>query len=157
DWGMGAIRFLTTWSAIEPQPGVYDEAYLDQVAERLRWAQEQNLAVVLDMHEDIYGEGFGFDGAPKWTCDDAMYAAFVPKDPWFLNATDPNVIACVDGFFTRDDLRQHFTAAWKHVAERFANEPAVVGFDVLNEPNWGSYPIFTFERDRLGPFYAQVV
>ena len=156
-WGFDAIRFVTTWSAIEPMPGVYDEAYLDGVAERLGWARDAGLAVVIDMHEDIYGEGFGFDGAPRWTCDEARYAAFVPKDPWFLNATNPNVMACVDDLFTRDDLRAHFTAAWRHVAERFAAEPAVIGFDVLNEPNWGTYPIFTFERDRLAPFYDQVV
>ena len=78
------------------EPGVYDDAYLDGVAERMRWAHDAGLHVVLDMHQDIYGEGFGFDGAPRWTCDEARYAAFVPVEPWFLNAVDPNVIACVD-------------------------------------------------------------
>ena len=36
-----------------------------QVAERLCWAHDAGLVAVLDMHEDIYGEGFGFDGAPR--------------------------------------------------------------------------------------------
>ena len=157
EWGFDAIRFVMTWAAVEPTQGAYDDAYLDRVAERLAWARDAGLVVVLDMHEDIYGEGFGFDGAPRWTCDEAHYAAFVPQTPWYLSATDPNVVACVDDFFTRDERRAQFTAAWRHVAERFAAEPAVIGFDVLNEPNWGSYPIFTFERDRLAPFYAQIV
>ena len=157
DWGFNSIRFLMTWSAVEPQQGVYNDAYLDAVAERLGWAEDAGLHVVLDMHQDIYGEGFGFDGAPRWTCDESRYAAFVPKEPWFVNAADPNVMACVDGFYARADLREHFVAAWRHVAERRAERPAVLGFDVLNEPAWGTYPIFDFEEDLLAPFYADVV
>jgi endoglycosylceramidase len=50
DWGMTAIRFLITWAAIEPEPGRYDDAYLDWVRERLQWANDAGLAVVIDMH-----------------------------------------------------------------------------------------------------------
>lgn len=156
-WGFNSIRFVMTWAAVEPERGVYDDAYLDRVAERMAWARDAGLAVVLDMHQDIYGEGFGFDGAPRWTCDESRYAAFVPRDPWFLNASDPNVIACIDEFFASPDLRAEFTGAWRHVAERLASEPAVIGFDVLNEPNWGSYPVTMFESDRLAPLYVDVV
>lgn len=156
-WGLNAIRFLMTWSAIEPQQGVYDDAYLDRVAERLGWAREAGLHVVLDMHQDIYGEGFGFDGAPRWTCDESRYAAFVPRMPWFVSAQDVNVIACVDDLYARADLREHFSEAWRRVAARFAAEPAVIGFDVLNEPHWGSSPIYSFEAETLAPFYEQVV
>lgn len=157
DWGFNAIRFIMTWSAIEPQQGQYDDVYLGKVAERLGWAHDAGLSVILEIHEDIYGEGFGFDGAPKWTCDASHYAAFTPKDPWFLNSTDPDVIACVDGFFNTPDLQDQFTAMWVHAATVLADQPAVIGFDVLNEPNWGSYPIFTFEKDKLAPLYDRVV
>jgi endoglycosylceramidase len=157
DWGFNSIRFLMTWAAVEPQPGVYNDVYLDGVAERLRWAEDAGLTVVLDMHQDIYGEGFGFDGAPRWTCDEARYAAFMPREPWFINATDPNVMACVDGFYERSELRDHFIAAWRHVAARLHDSRAVIGFDILNEPNWGTYPVFQFERDRLAPLYSEVV
>lgn len=157
DWGMNGIRFVMTWAAIEPEEGRYDERYLDGVAERLRWAEESGLWVVLDMHQDVYGEGFGFDGAPRWTCSAERYAAFVPQDPWFLSVLDPNVIACVDEFYLRTDRRQRFVDAWRHVAERFAEQKAVVGFDVLNEPSWGSAAIADFERERLAPLYEDVV
>src|SRR5262249_44726815 len=157
DWGMNAVRFVMTWAAVEPDQGRYDEAYLDKVAERMRWAQASGLVVVLDMHEDIFGEGFGFDGAPRWACDAARYAAFVPRSPWFVNTLDPNVMACVDDFYTRADRQQHFVAAWRHVAARLRDQPAVIGFDVLNEPSWGSYSILTFEHDRLTPLYDRVV
>ena len=156
-WGMNAVRFVMTWAAVEPVEGQYDDAYLDQVAERIGWAADHDLVVVLDMHEDIYGEGFGFDGAPVWSCDAARYAAFVPQTPWFLNAVDPQVEACNDDLYTKPLPRQHFIAAWRHVAARLASVPGVIGFDVLNEPNWGTYPLFQFERDRLTPFYVDAV
>lgn len=157
DWGLTAIRFLITWSAIEPERGRYDDAYLDWVRERLQWADDAGLAVVLDMHQDVYGEGFGFDGAPRWTCDDSHYASFVPTEPWGLNYGEPGVMACFDHLWTDPATRGALIAAWKHVAERLADQPAVIGFDILNEPSWGSYGVASFERDRLQPFYEDTI
>lgn len=154
DWGFNAIRFVMTWSAVEPQDGVFDDAYLAQVAERLQWAHDAGLYAVLDMHEDIYGEGFGFDGAPRWTCAEDNYAAFVPKDPWFLASGEPVVQACTDALYV--ELAPRFVAMWAHVAEALKDAP-VLGFDVLNEPNWGTYGVAAFEVDRLAPFYTDVV
>jgi endoglycosylceramidase len=156
-WGFNAIRFLMTWAAVEPTEGTYDDAYLDRVAERMQWAADAGLLVVIDMHEDIYGEGFGFDGAPRWTCDEAYYAAFEPVEPWYLNAIDPNVQACVDDLFANPVKRTKFAAMWGHVATRLAAFDTIIGFDILNEPNWGTYPVFDFEVDRLVPFYEEVV
>jgi aryl-phospho-beta-D-glucosidase BglC (GH1 family) len=28
-------------------------------------------------------------------------------------------------------------ALWKKLAERYANEPWIGGYDIINEPNWG--------------------
>ena len=157
EWGMNAIRFLITWSAVEPADGAFDDAYLDQVALRMDWAHQAGLLVVLDMHQDVYGEGFGGDGAPRWTCDESRYAAFEPQTPWFLNYLDENVAACFDALWTSEVLQDRFANAWVHVAERLSGHPAVVGFDVLNEPHWGSHVMGAFERDRLQPFYEKVV
>jgi endoglycosylceramidase len=43
------------------------------------------------------------------------------------------------------------------VAHKLGGKSAIVGFDVLNEPSWGSYSILTFEHDRLEPLYDRVV
>jgi endoglycosylceramidase len=155
-WGMNTIRFIMPWAAIEPSDGAFDEAYLDQLATRVAWAADAGLAVILDMHQDVYGEGFGFDGAPRWVCDEARYAAFVPRDPWALNYADPNVMACFDDLWAQPD-RGRMVAAWRRVAERLAGAPAVIGFDPINEPNWGTYAVGRFERDRLMPYYDEVV
>lgn len=157
DWGMNALRFLVTWSALEPTRGAYDDAYLAALDERIGWARDAGLLVVIDMHQDLYGEGFlGGDGSPRWTCDDARYAAFKPTTPWFLGSLDPNVGACFDTLWTNADVRGHLVEAWRRLAARLAKYDNIVGFDPINEPFWGTYPFSAFEADRLAPFYAEV-
>lgn len=161
-WGMNAIRFLLTWAAVEPAEGVYDDGYLDQVAERMEWARQAGLLVVLDMHQDIYGEGFvsgGGDGAPLWTCDASHYASFVPNpSEWYLNSANVDVVACWDHFWNSDALRRRYTDAWTHVAQRLSGyDDVIVGIDPMNEPYWGSYILTAFEADLLQPLYEEVV
>jgi endoglycosylceramidase len=158
DWGFNSLRFLMVWAAIEPQEGQYDQTYLDGLAERMDWAQQVGLSVIVDMHQDIYGEGFGFDGAPKWACDASYYAAFVPNTmTWGLNALSPQVEACTDQLYTNPNTVAHFTEAWRRVAAALKNKPAVIGFDLLNEPEWGTADPTTFEGQTLQPFYEHVV
>jgi len=155
-WGFTGIRFLVVWAAIEPSEGTYDDAFLDDVARRVQWAQDAGLLVVIDMHEDLYGEGFaGGDGAPRWTCDAAYYSAFKPRTPWALGYTDSNLIACADHFWQSSDLQDHFVHAWAKLAQKLAPFPAVVGFDPMNEPFWGSAGA-EFEPNLLAPLYARV-
>ncbi|MBI4511478.1 MAG: cellulase family glycosylhydrolase [Deltaproteobacteria bacterium] len=155
--GMNSVRLLTEWAAIEPEKGVYDDAYLDELAKRVAWAQEAGLLVIVDMHQDLYGEGFGGNGAPRWACDERYYQAFVPREPWFLGAADPNLLECVERFYTSEELKAHFTEAWTRVATRLRGFTGVLGFDVLNEPLWGKRSLFDFENVHLVPLYEQVV
>lgn len=161
-WGMNSMRFLITWAAVEPEKGKYDGGYLDELAKRMQWAKDAGVFVVLDMHQDVYGEGFasgGGDGAPRWTCDEASYASFVPNpSQWFLNYLTPEVTGCYDHFWESADLEAHYVEAWRRVAERLAGfDDTIVGVDVMNEPYWGSYPITAFEADRLEPLYEAVI
>lgn len=156
--GMNSLRFLIEWAAVEPRAGVYDDAYLDGVAERIGWARDHGLLVVLDMHQDIFGEGFpGGNGAPRWACDDARYAAFAPPDQWFFSYLDENVVACFDNLWNSDELQEHYAQAWHHVAERLKGFDNVIGFDVMNEPWLASYGLTDFEPRALQPFYERVV
>jgi endoglycosylceramidase len=161
-WGMNAIRYVTSWAAVEPSSGVYDETYLDALAQRMDWARQAGLFVVIDMHQDVYGEGFvsgGGDGAPKWTCDASHYANFVPNtSEWYFNDLDADVDACYDGFWHSTDLQRHYVNAWKHLAARLSGyDDVILGFDPMNEPYWGTYAITAFEADLLEPFYLDVV
>lgn len=160
-WGMNAARFLITWAAVEPEKGKYDDAYLDELALRMDWAREAGIFVVLDMHQDVYGEGFqsgGGDGAPRWTCDEKAYETFVPNpSQWFLNYLSAEVTGCYDHFWQSAEMQDHYAEAWRRVATRLDDyDDVVVGFDPMNEPYWGSYGINAFEADVLSPFYEKV-
>lgn len=162
DWGMNSIRFVMTWAAIEPQKGVYDDAYLDKVAERMAWAKAANLLVILDMHQDVWGEGFaagGGDGAPVWTCPLTTYQSFEPsRIVWTLNYTSSEVQSCYDAFWGNDpELQAHYAEAWRRVATKLARFDNILGFDIMNEPFWGTHTIRNFEHDHLLPFYERIV
>jgi endoglycosylceramidase len=158
EWGLNSVRFLIEWAAVEPERGTFDDAYLDAVAQRIEWAHTAGLVVIMDMHQDVYGEGFGVgNGAPGWTCDQSHYDAFEPTTPWFANYGNEHVIACYDNLWSSPDVLTEYVEAWRRVAVRLADSPAVIGFDVMNEPYWGSLSPSTFEQDVLGPLYADVV
>lgn len=155
-WGMNHARFLLQWQQLEPEPGVYDEAYLDAVAERVRWFAEAGVYVVLDMHQDIYGSAVGGNGAPAW----ATRTDGIPELPiggsWMLQYLQPRVNRAFDHFWFDADLRQHYVDAWKHVVSRFADTPNVLGYDLMNEP-WAGTRHEGFEKDQLATMYRDVV
>jgi endoglycosylceramidase len=136
--GLDAVRLLTFWGAIEPADGAYDAAYLDGYVAKVDAAAAAGLLVIVDMHQDVFGFGFDDNGAPPWACDASEYASYVPQEPWFLDYATPQVKACFDRFYSDDVLFGKFQAAWVTLATRLADHPAVVGFDLLNEPSAGS-------------------
>lgn len=158
DLGMNTLRFLIEWAAVEPERGAYDDNYLDDVRERMDWARDAGLLVVLDMHQDLFGEGFaGGNGAPRWACDEARYAAYEPQELWFLGYLEENVVACFDNFWGDIELQESYARAYQHVAERLHDHEAVIGFEVMNEPWLGSHALDDFEPRALQPFYELVV
>jgi endoglycosylceramidase len=157
EWGMNSVRFLIEWAALEPEDGVYDPDYLDAVAERIDWAGQAGLLVILDMHQDLYGEGFGGNGAPRWSCEQTHYDQYVPVEPWFANYANEHVTACYDQFWRTPHLIDHYVNAWKQVAAKLSGYRAIIGFDVMNEPYWGSQGPATFEEGSLAELYLEVV
>jgi endoglycosylceramidase len=143
-WGFNSVRYLMVWEAVEPQPGQYDDAYLDQVAERLEWCREAGLKVILDMHQDLYARKYGADGAPDWAClDDGQPHQAVPG-AWFMTYFSPAVMRAFDNFYANKPgpggvgIQDRFIAMWQHVAKRFRDDTNVIGYDLMNEPSYGS-------------------
>ncbi len=144
DWGMNCIRLGILWDGLEPQPGLYDEVYLQAVDRRIAWAKAVGIHVFLDMHQDLYSYKYS-DGAPEWATltDDqphvtggAVWSDAYVSSPAIQRAFD-NFWAnnpCADGV----GVQEHFARAWQHVARRYAHETTVIGFDLFNEPNIGS-------------------
>jgi len=170
-WGFNFVRYLIFWARIEPEPGVYDEAYLDRVRERLDWLDEAGIRVVLDMHQDVWGPGIsdswgGSNGAPAWaTITDGL--PHIPFSQWFGNwAFDylsPAVIRAFDNFWDYDgrhpELQDHYADMWAHVARRFRDHPAVLGYNPMNEPWQGSDLLRPrqFDRGKYTEFNQRVI
>jgi endoglycosylceramidase len=52
--GFDFVRLTLSWSQFEPTPGLYNDTYLDRIAQVVEWARQQDIYVLLDMHQDNY-------------------------------------------------------------------------------------------------------
>ena len=138
-WGMNCIRLAIFWDGIEPQPGKIDRDYLDRVARIVSWAKAEGIYVLLDMHQDLYSVKFS-DGAPEWaTLDEGKphVTGAVWSDSYYASEA---VQTALDHFWSNSlgpdgkPLQEHYAIAWRAVAERFRDEPTVLGYDLMNEP-----------------------
>lgn len=142
-WGMNCIRLGMTWDAVEPEPGKYNEEFLKKLDERIGWAKDHGIYVFLDMHQDLFSVLYS-DGAPEWATlhegKPHLKEGGIWSDAYF---SSPAIHAAFDNFWANKPapdgvgVQDHFARAWRHVAERYADEPAVIGYDLFNEPNMG--------------------
>lgn len=160
--GFNFVRYLTQWRSIEPEQGVYDEAYLDAVEERLDWYYENGIHVMIDMHVDLYGPAVGGNGHPEWaTVSDGGRLPFDTGRMWWLNYLSGAVSEAYGNFWDYEGehawLQDAYYRMWQKLASRFRNHPAVLGYDLMNEPydnlSFGSH----FETQELAPFYQRLI
>ena len=174
DWGFNFARYLILWDGLEAQQGVYDQAYLDRIKERLDWLWAAGIYVMLDMHQDVWSVHTCGDGAPQWAVRSDGLEIQCPQQ-WFLGYFQPGVARCFDNFWNYQDpnadLQDHYATAWTTIAARFRDHPAVIGYDIINEPHPGSMvdalellgvehpdtPSPEFDRKKLGPFYQRMI
>lgn len=143
-WGWNVVRFLVFWGAMEPEQGKFDDRYLDGVQRWLDWYAKHDIHVVLDMHQDLYAWAVGGNGAPDWAVDTKGAAVTkIPEgQPWYLQGASPAVQNAYQSFWNptagQPDLKAEYLAALSHLVERFARHPAVIGYDVMNEPSFAN-------------------
>lgn len=142
--GYDTVRVGVIYKAVEPRPGVYDDAYLDRIAATVDALAAEGIVSLLDFHQDLYNERFQGEGWPDWAVlDDGLPAE--PKNGFPGNyLTMPALQRAYDNFFANAPgpggvgLVDRYAAAWAHVARRFRDDPAVLGYDLVNEPWPGS-------------------
>lgn len=161
DMGTNFVRFLISWRSLEPAPGKYDQGYLAGLAERVEWYADRGYKVMLDMHQDLWGneiipgKGVG-NGAPAWaTYTDGL--RIDEQDMWELYYLEPGVIRAFDHFWNttgkHPELRSHYVGAWRAVAQKFAHDDTVIAYDLMNEPYGGSLQGPAFEAGPLTDLY----
>lgn len=169
--GFTTVRLGIIWKALEPRPGRYDDRYLRSIASTVQVLADAGIRTLLDFHQDLYNERFQGEGAPDWAVqDDGLPAQ--PQTGFPGNYfTMPALSRAFDHFWNDDPgpggvgLQQRYDAAWRHVAARFRGNPAVLGYDIFNEPFPGSQdptcvnpagcPLF--DRQQLAPFTGRVL
>ena len=53
-WGQNIIRLGVMWSGLEPQNGVYNQTYLDNIIQIINNAGSQGIYTLIDMHQGKY-------------------------------------------------------------------------------------------------------
>lgn len=170
--GWSSVRLLLSWSLVEPRPGEYDDAYLDQIAAAVAILAERGIYSILDLHQDAWSAtlaaqddeqcdgavepALGWDGAPHWATFDGGAARCEEAG---IRELSPAVLAAFDAFWNnRPDefgvgIRTRYVAMLAHIAERFANEPAVAGIDLMNEPN-AYLPV---QQQQMSDMYGEAI
>ncbi|MEV6210335.1 cellulase family glycosylhydrolase [Kitasatospora sp. NPDC051914] len=134
--GFTLVRIAVSWTRLEPAAGRYDRAELARVRGLLDAAARHGLLAVVDFHQDVYGPAFGGGdrGVPRWaTRDDGL--PFEPDpDDWFAGYFQPAVQAAFRHLYDDPDLRAAQTALYTTVARELRGHPALLGYDLFNEP-----------------------
>jgi endoglucanase len=127
-WGFNSIRLpmhyqLLTLS-VENEPIEGQNTWLEEgfarIDELLSWCKKAGVYLILDLHAAPGGQGHDL--------------AISDRNPAYPS------------FWESEANRAKTIALWVKLAERYAHEPWIAGYDVLNEPNWG----FEDPSDQLG-------
>lgn len=160
-WGMNCIRLGLIWDGVEPEPGRYDETYLNGVQQRIEWAAENGLYVFLDMHQDLFSVLYS-DGAPPWATlheNKPHKKGEIWSDSYVIS---PAVQTAFDNFWSNSPapdgigIQDHYAAAWRHIAKRFASNSTVIGYDIMNEPFQGS-AVVDLQTDLMGSEFGETL
>jgi endoglycosylceramidase len=119
-----------------------------------------------------YQGGGNADGAPRWAVMGDGVPALAPLGVAPLNAfvatafthfwlnsvpTDPGGAPLPQGAAPGPGLQDHFMGALATLVARFKGNPAVAGYEIMNEPLPGLIAPPVFDQGFLFPFYRRVI
>jgi endoglycosylceramidase len=156
DLGLNAVRYGMMWPGAEPKKGVYNETYFTLSKNLINAAGKYGIYTLLDMHQDLLSDKFCGEGIPDWAVDTGSARGF----PYPLD--EPYKVDPVTGYPTPEDCAKRswadyqFTEAasaayqnlyndsnglltswanfWGKVAREFADNPYILGYELINEP-----------------------
>ncbi|HXX91227.1 MAG TPA: cellulase family glycosylhydrolase [Acidimicrobiales bacterium] len=166
--GFDLVRLGIIWKGLEPGtapmndpsicapgtprasgPGQFDaavfEGYLKQVDATVALLGRYGIMSLIDMHQDVYSDAFGGEGAPDWAvCTNGVTPEPVLDVPdWSVNLRGPGVVTAYEHFWRNDvvgNLQGEFDSIWSRVAGHFRDNPWVIGYDPSNEPYGAGVP-----------------
>lgn len=141
--GFDVVRLGTTAASIMPAPGVIDTDYLASYAQTAQMLTDHGLLVLVDLHQDGWGpeadgESLGHDGFPDWMTLTRGEENTQTDFPLYY-VTNPAIQAAFQSFWDDDEgpdgpLQDSAARIWQALAGAVADNPGVIGYDLLNEP-----------------------
>ena len=133
--GVNIVRLGITWAAIEPHEGKYNDDLISALKEFIDKCAENNIYVMLDMHQDLFSYHFHGDGAPKWVIDPSypnprQYAIWA--EGYFYMQGVQN--AFYDFWTNRNQIQTKFIKMWEYVSDALSVCENIIGYDYFNEP-----------------------
>jgi endoglucanase len=127
-WGFNSVRLPMHYNLftlpVEQEPVAGQNTWLEKGFELtdalLAWCKANNMYLILDLHAAPGGQGN----------DNAIS----DRDP-----TKPSL-------WDSPANQQKMVEFWRKLAHRYANEPWIGAYDIINEPNWG----FQYADDKHG-------
>jgi endoglucanase len=118
-WGFNSIRLPMHYNLytlpVEEEPVRGQNTWLKKGFEMtdslLSWCKANNMYLILDLHAAPGGQGNDLN----------------------ISDRDPSKPSLWDS----EANQQKTIALWRQLARRYANEPFIGGYDIINEPNWG--------------------
>lgn len=117
-WGFNSIRLPMHYNLftlpIEDEPVAGQDTWLDRgfemVDNLLEWCTSNEMYLILDLHAAPGGQG-----------KDAHISDYNPSKP---------------SLWESSENKRKTVALWQKLAGRYASEPWMGGYDLINEPNW---------------------
>src|SRR5262245_7412169 len=138
--GFDALRLGVDFRGLMPAPGEIDDAYIEHLAETVDAFGRQGLFVLLDFHQDGFSPMFNGNGLPDWMAitdglanpPDAVFPLYYVLNPAMQRAFEhlwANSAGPGGG-----GLQDYYLQGLARVVTRFASDPMVIGYEVMNEP-----------------------
>lgn len=167
--GFDVVRLPVSWSLLEPTQGHLDPVPVARIAQVVSWAAARHVRVVIDLHQDAWSKYVyapkgtvcppgstamdGGDGAPAW----ASVALTPACAPGGTRELEPPVQEAAQRFWDNENgLQDEYGKVVVHLARRFHDNPAVAGFELMNEPQPGFVPA-VMDGTELMRFHGKVV
>ncbi len=157
-WGLNVVRLPFSWEALEPEQGTWDEAWLGRYVAFAEALGERGLRVIVDFHQDVYGRPWHGDGFPLWACDRPLIDPPPHSPSWFMGyVNNDDVRRNYDRFWADEDgLQDAFGRMWAKVATTLSVLDCVIGFEIINEPGWGTADPKVWAKEVLTPFHSRM-
>jgi endoglycosylceramidase len=135
--GFNVVRLLVLYEAAEPVRGQFDETYLLKYDAMVRAFAERGIRVIVDAHQDLFSRRLCGDGFPDWALAEKHRDRPQNADcgKWALRYFTPPVAGSLDRLYlNRDGVQDSYVEFFAMLAKRYKDQPAVIGFEPINEP-----------------------